>query len=820
MKDVDIKFSADEVLEVAEEAPKKVRFYGKMPLIGEVSYFVFLLTILLVPLFVLPSSWGFQLEFTKKFLFSGGVLLSLALWLITRLEDGNIIFPGGNIFWASLSVVVSFFISSLLSSSMGLSFTGLGYESDTFISIIILFFGMFLSSTFFESKKRFSQFFLGLIISSMIMGLVELVQLFSPAKLLAGGALANLIGKWNDLGIFFGLSLLLSLIGLESSFFNGSRLRSFFWPLLVASILLMAIVNYDLIWAIAGLFALVVFIYSLTHSGMFSLSKNEEEDAEVDVSNSRSVKNVILRPSFIVVVISIIFFFGTNTVGSVLGKYGIFQLEVRPSWQSTVEVAKASMHKNLFFGSGPNTFSTEWAASKPDAVNSTAFWNTDFNVGFGRVPSLAVTLGLLGLITSGLFLASLVYYGLRAFLASFDDISNNFMVLVSFVASLYLWSFSIFYSTDTALLSLTFVFTGIFLASLARGGVIKNYEFSFFGNPKLSFISVLVIVTLIISVISGGYLLSRKFAALYNFQHGLYSFNNVGNLEQAEASIKNAISLDEQDIYYRSLAELYLVRLRGVLNDQASLPKEGLLNQLQAVLSLAAGNAKKATEINGANYLNWMTLGQIGETVVPLKDVVAGSYDLAFSSYSKALSLNPKNPNIYFSLAKLQAAKGDIPKAREYTNQALERKANFTAALFFLSQIEASQGNLSGAIKRAEQAAVFSPDEVGILLQIGFLKYMSKDYSGAVTALKAATNIQSNYSNAKYFLGLSYSKLGQVSNAIKEFEGIKVLNPDSTEIRSILKNLRGGRGALENIVPPRNEPNEPEKRSKLPVNER
>jgi tetratricopeptide (TPR) repeat protein len=829
MQDIDIVTIDDapevEIYEEEEEVEtSRGGFYGKIPFIGKVSYFVFMLTVLLIPLFFLPSSFGFQLEFSKKLLFSSGILLSFALWLITRLEDGRLIFPGGAIFWTGLSLISSFLVSSVLSTSSGAALLGLGNENDTFIAIIIFFIAMFLSATLLDSMERLSKFFTGLIAVSSLVGLIELIQVLSPWKLLSGGVLANNIGKWNDLGVFFGLTLLLSVVNLELQPFYSRGLKKASWFLAAVSLFVVAVVNYNLIWGVVGAFALVILIYSLAHSGMFGPQEGfDGEDDVADYSRRKGIMGLITRPSFVVIAASVIFFFGSNVVGSVLGKYGIYQLEVRPSWQSTVEVAKASMSRNLYFGSGPNTFSNEWASSKPDAVNSTVFWNTDFSVGFGRVPSFAVTLGLFGLITSGLFLVSLLYYGLRALMASFDSLSDHFIILSSFIASFYLWSFSLFYVTDTVILVLTFVATGIFLSSLARAGLIRTYEFSFLNSPRLGFISVLMIVLLIISVMSGGYLMTRKFGALYSFQRGLYNFNNSGNLEQAESEIKGAIGLDEQDLYYRSLAEIHMIKLRNILNNPSSgQTKEALFNELQANLSAAAGSARRATEINPANYLNWMTLGKVGETVLPLKDVIAGSYDLAVTSYNKALALNPKNPNIYLSFAQLEAAKGDVAKAKEYINQALSRKSNFTAALFLSSQIEASQGNLSNAITKAEQAAVFSPGDVGVLFQIGLLKYMNKNYSGAAEALKAAVSVQPNYSNAKYFLGLSYSKLGQTENAVKEFEEISTLNPDSQEVKNILKNLKAGRGALENIVvtPPKSDKEkEPEKRTKLPVKE-
>lgn len=826
--DVDLNEVEEEVADTEEvlleegETPRQDRFYGRMPLIGKVSYFVFSLTILSIIFFFLPSSWGLHLEFTKKILLSGGILLSFGLWLVTRLEDGKLVFPGGAIFWTGLSLVTSFFVSSILSTNIWGSFFGLGNENDTFISVTILFLAMFLSATFFNSTERLTKFFTGLMAIAIGLGALELIQIFSPWKLLSGGILANPIGKWNDLGIFFGLILLLSVISLELQPFYSKGLKKVLWLLSSVSLLIVMLVNYNLIWGIIGVFSLMVFIYSLAHGGVFDEEELMEGEGDGDYTERRGVKGLLLRPSFFLVILSIIFFLSFNNIGSLLGKYGIYQLEVRPSWQSTVEVAKVTMQKNLLFGTGPNTFSAEWASSKPDAVNSTIFWNTDFNVGFGRIPSLAITLGMFGLITAGLFMSSLIFYGIKSLLASFDSLSDHLIVLASVTATFYLWSFSMFYVPDTVILTLTFVSTGIFLAFLAHSGLIKTYEFSFFNSPRSGFVSVLIIVLLIISVISGGYLLARKFIALYNFQQGIYNFNNIGNVALAEASIKRAIDLDEQDVYYRSLSEIYLMRLRSIINGSISVPQDTIFSEVKNYLSLSASNARKATEINANNYLNWMSLGKVGETVVPIKDVIDGSYDLALTSYNKALTLNSKNPNIYLSLAQLESTMGNIAKAKEYINQALSKKNDFTSAFFLLSQIEASQGNLNGAIAKAEQASVFSPDDVGVLFQIGLLKYMNKNYSGAVEALNKAIAIQPNYANAKYFLGLSYSKLGQITNAITEFEDIMALNPDSQEVQNILKNLRAGRGALENIVAasPKNEgEKEPEKRSRLPVDE-
>ena len=157
MQDVEVDIIVDEAVE--EDVSSRRRFLSKLPVIGKSSYVIFFLTIALLPFFVLPSGWGIQIEFAKKFLFSSGILLSFALWLITKLEDGRLKFPGGLVFWTGLAVLASYLISALLAPSLKLSLLGVGYENDTFIAIVLFFIALFLASTFFESKERLGRYF-------------------------------------------------------------------------------------------------------------------------------------------------------------------------------------------------------------------------------------------------------------------------------------------------------------------------------------------------------------------------------------------------------------------------------------------------------------------------------------------------------------------------------------------------------------------------------------------------------------------------------------------------------------------------------------
>jgi len=162
----------------------------------------------------------------------------------------------------------------------------------------------------------------------------------------------------------------------------------------------------------------------------------------------------------------------------------------------------------------------------------------------------------------------------------------------------------------------------------------------------------------------------------------------------------------------------------------------------------------------------------------------------------------------------LAIVRKDLKAARNYALQAIQLKRNYIDAYFLLSQIEVEDKNIKGAIESVTAASVIDPTNSGVFFQLGLLKYNSEDFEGAIEAFKKAIEITPNYANAKYFLGLSYEKTGEHTKAIAEFEELKISNPDSTEVTTILSNLKAGKSVFTNT-----ENSKPEKSKTLPVKE-
>ena len=82
-------------------------------------------------------------------------------------------------------------------------------------------------------------------------------------------------------------------------------------------------------------------------------------------------------------------------------------------------------------------------------------------------------------------------------------------------------------------------------------------------------------------------------------------------------------------MYYRSLSELYTLELEPY-SEVSQHYKEALWRGCRQYFLLLP--AVQRLRVDKNNYLNWMTLARVGQAVVPLKDVVAGSYDLPLNS--------------------------------------------------------------------------------------------------------------------------------------------------------------------------------------------
>ena len=575
---------------------------------------------------------------------------------------------------------------------------------------------------------------------------------------------------------------------------------------LVFSLVFLALVNFSVVWIILAICAFLFILYSIFNF----------DSSGGSVSFVSRLKNVPLYP-VVVFIISLVFVIWGTTLGSFLAnKYSVTNVEVRPSLSVTMDIAKSTIKEKPLFGSGPNTFITQWLTYKPDDIISTVFWNTDFNNGIGLIPTFAVTTGIVGVLSWLLFLGFYIYLGIKSIFVKIDDPFIKYILTSSFFVSLYLWIMTFVYVPSTVVFIMNFFFTGLFFASVYVAGIIPVSERKLSVNPRMGFVSSLVIVTLIVGGLALGYGLFQNSISLWYFQKSSFALNTSNDSKLSGEYMMKAIDAVPNDVYYRSLSEIELYKLNEILAlDPKKVKSEDIQKKFSDGLAAAIKAGIAAKDADPTNYLNWISLGRVYDAVSVPQLNVQGAYEGAGIAYGEALRRNPKNPGILVLFARLALNHNDLKTAEAYALQAIQAKGNYLDAYYLLTQIEVASQNIQAAIQSVTAASVIDPTNPAVFFQLGLLKYNIGDYVGAIQALEKATSMTPDYANAKYFLGLSYEITKQHDKAIAEFEDIVKTNPDNAEVKSILENLKAGNPIFKTP-----EETKPEKGDALPLKEK
>jgi tetratricopeptide (TPR) repeat protein len=732
--------------------------------------------VFLLPLFFLPMSIASLATAKMYFTYVVGVIL-LAAFLVRTLQKAAIELPFNMVVLTGTLVLLGYIVAGIFSQNVPLSFFGRDFAQDSIMAVAILF-GLTSVVAIIAKNSRSSIYvYTALMISGGIVAIVHLLNLLVPALPAFGifsSNIASTLGKWNDLGLFAALILMITIVALEHITF-AKLVRMFLYVSVVLNGLLLVFVNFALAWWLLGIFAVFVLVQTFVRGHKQDIKK----------LSIRALVLLVLCGSFLVV---------GQPVGAFITKsLNIQHLEVRPSLEATVTLTQQALTgSRTFVGVGPALFENVWPALRPASITTTNFWNVDFRYGFGLLPTFVITTGVIGGVSWVLLLLSLVWVSVRALRTPVERPQDLFLLTTGGTTMWFLLLVLTLYLPSTALVVLTVVCMGLFLGTAARLKVMPVATIPVSGKA-LTLGAHVVVILLLIGVLGIGVQATVKFIAHTYFQKSITVLAATNDSTQVEGYLATAVWLDGIDTYHRSLSEVGTAKLNSLITNASA---EAPMNQevFGAVANQVIENYNRAIAYDPRNYNNYLGLAYFytGLTTIGIENV----YEVAKQLYSKALELNPNNPGIHLALARLELARPNVPEARTHIDRAIELKPNYSEAYLLLTQLELSQGSRDRAVDVMRRAGAANPNDPFTYFQLGLLEYDNKKFDQAVFALERAVGLNPGFQNAKYFLGLSYFEMGAVQASIKQFVELAVLNPSNTDLQKILENLRAGRAPI------------------------
>jgi tetratricopeptide (TPR) repeat protein len=756
---------------------------------------IVLLATVIVSLFMVVPSASFPFVVTKAFILAAGTLVTLAVYILARLSRGNVIFPPSILIGALWLPVVAYALSAAFSGgSFANALWGSSLDTDTLgFMLVVAVLGTLTALVVRKSEDYQTYLKAGTYAFAALVAVQILVLIVGQVSPGTVSPSFSIVGSYDDLAFLLGLGVVSILITLR---FLELSVRTHRTLVLsgVGALILLAVANSSIVWILLALTGLGLFVEAVMRR-----SKGGA-DADVDgigagqqtapMHQGEEGGRSLVMP-LVVIVISLFFLIGGTLGGALADALHVNVLSVRPSWQSTLSVAEKTYATSPVFGSGPGTFGIEWLKYRDASLNSTVFWNIDFSSGIGFIPTSFVTTGLLGAIAWIALLVLLIVFGLRMLIQRAPkDPFINYVAILSFIGTMYLFVIAVFSLPGSLLLALAFVSAGLFVSTTRFAEGSQQWGIIFSRTPRIGFVIVFSLTILLLGSVVAAYTLVGHYIAAAKITSAGNAYA-AGNLEMADRASQNAISFAPNALAYQIQAGVASARLNQIVASttmSASVAQQAF----QSELSTGINAALTATRLAPSNYQNWLALGNLYSQAVPLG--VSGAYESAKTAYEKAKELNPTNPQILYILAQLDIANKNSKGAQENLKAAIALKQDYTAAIFLLSQLEVQDGNVKDALNSALAAAYFTPNDPSILFQIGILRAATNDLPGAAAALMAAVDVNPQFANARYFLSAVYAKQGNFAKALEQMQAISNMSADNARaVTTQLAALQAGR---------------------------
>ncbi|MDO9399439.1 MAG: hypothetical protein Q7T79_02020 [bacterium] len=784
---------------------------------------ILMLIFFLCPLFftgLTAQAVGFE----KMTLFYFLVLLGVVVWATKGIVGGELNLKRTPLDIPILALLVTFIISTILSVNSQISLVG-SYENSakSLIAVIIYILFYYLLVNNIDIKK-IKLIFWSLIASASLITIYSLLQIFGLFVLpfsFTKVANFNPLGTVGGLTTFLTIVLPLFVVGATQlkeihPNFNNKIICNIVKGVLIAltliSLFTLVMLNGFTFWS-AAIVGIVIVL-------MFFLSK------VIKIFNSNIIIPVIV--------------FALLIIFLVLGNFNIVNLnlptEVGLSRLSSWQIAKSSIVKDPFFGSGLSTFDYSFSHYKNANFNNSLLWNVRFDSSAGILFELMSTVGGLGTLAFVLIVLIALSISFISLIKN-SAIKNNTSDLQSILLALFASFVTIIVLALLFSLSSSLILISVIIATLTISVSIVTYperfqdiSLTFRASPKYA----LALAAIFLTISAGVVILFTTGVKMYLAD--VYAMKSVKttNLDQKINYLtKSAQLAPYRDIYYISLANNYMARA----NQEATGEKNQSI--IEGALSSAIDNGKKAVEIAPNSVVNNEALALIYENA---SFYTRGAWEWAENLYKKTAELEPNSPVPYLRIALINMARAnaetDKDEQANYINEAIKKydeaiakKNDFDAAYYGKGVAYEKLGKLDDAIEQLKKAVIVTKSNVNYRFELGRMFFnrgvskpsleqnavaditkgynkegdlsvkpdqaiggavvMNDDLKSSEQLLLSIIQVYPSHVNAIYSLALLYQKVGDIASAKTMISSLFANLTDQTSIDAVKQQFVG-----------------------------
>lgn len=158
----------------------------------------------------------------------------------------------------------------------------------------------------------------------------------------------------------------------------------------------------------------------------------------------------------------------------------------------------------------------------------------------------------------------------------------------------------------------------------------------------------------------------------------------------------------------------------------------------------------------------------------------SGKYDQAIADFTKAISIDPNNPEAYNNKGLYFSEKGIIDSSVIYLDKAIAMKPGFYQAHYNKGNAIAKGGKFNEAIPHYMKALELKPGYTDALLNLGNCYAAMSDYKNALTWYRKVEEQEPMNHKVLVNIGITYKFLGDEANAaayLQKAEKVKGGNP-------------------------------------------